>query len=123
MRHLLDNIVWHALSGPQLRFSAGAGDAKRYAAGFSPIVGFADQAHPNFEALRPHCAAGEHFYCDGWTGAPPPGWSLEGETTMFKMVWDAPSPEIASESLPWDWRICAARSSVPVREFEAMVKV
>ena len=93
MKHLLDNIVWHALSGPQRRFSAGTDDARRYAAGFSPIVGFADQAHPNFEALRPHCAAGEHFYCDGWTGAPPPGWSLEGETTMFKMVWDAPSPE------------------------------
>jgi len=93
MKHLLDNIVWHALSGPQLRFSAGAGDAKRYAAGFSPIVGFADQAKPNFEALRPHCAAGEHFYCDGWTGAPPTGWTLDAETTMFKMVWDAPAPE------------------------------
>ena len=93
MRHLLDNIVWHALSGPQLRFSAGAADAKRYATGFSPIVGFADQAKPNFDALRPHCAAGEHFYCDGWTGAPPPGWALDAETTMFKMVWDAPAPE------------------------------
>ena len=93
MKQLLDNIVWHALSGPQIRYSAGADDAKRYAAGFSPIVGFADQAHPNFEALRPHCEAGEHFYCDGWTGATPPGWSLDAETTMYKMVWEAPVPE------------------------------
>jgi ribosomal protein S18 acetylase RimI-like enzyme len=92
MRQLLDNIVWNALSGPQARFSAGTDDAKRYASGFSPIVGFADQAHPNFEGLRPHCAPGEHFYCDGWTGAPPPGWSLDAETTMLKMVWEAPAP-------------------------------
>ena len=93
MKHLLDNIVWHALSGPQARFSTGSGGAKRYAAGFSPIVGFADQARPDFAALRPHCAPGEHFYCDGWTGAPPGDWSIDAETTMFKMVWEAPAPE------------------------------
>ena len=92
MRQLLDNIVWHALSGPQARYSSGNGAARRYAQGFSPIVGFADQARPDFAGLRPHCAAGEHFYCDGWTGAAPPGWSIDAETTMFKMVWDAPPP-------------------------------
>ena len=92
MRHLLDNIVWNALSGPQKRYSAGTDRARRYATGFSPIVGFVDQASPDFDALRPHCAPGEHFYCDGWTGAPPPGWTLDAETTMFKMVWDAPAP-------------------------------
>jgi ribosomal protein S18 acetylase RimI-like enzyme len=92
MRELLDNIVWHALSGPQRRFSSGGDAARRYASGFSPIVGFADQARPDFDALRPHCAEGEHFYCDGWTGAAPPGWSIDAETTMFKMVWDAPAP-------------------------------
>jgi ribosomal protein S18 acetylase RimI-like enzyme len=93
MRHLLDNIVWNALSGPQARFSAGTRDAKRYASGFSPIVGFADPARPDFDGLRPHCADGEHFYCDGWTGAPPPGWTIDAETTMFKMVWEAPAPD------------------------------
>ena len=92
MRQLLDNIVWHALSGPQARYASGDGAARRYAPGFSPIVGFANQARPAFDALRPHCAKDEHFYCDGWTGAAPPGWSIDAETTMFKMVWDAPPP-------------------------------
>ena len=92
MNPLLDNIVWHALSGPQARFSAGTDDARRYASGFSPIVGFADQARPNFDGLRAHCAPGEHFYCDGWTGAAPPGWTIDAETTMAKMVWQAPAP-------------------------------
>ena len=46
MQNLLDNIVWHALTGPQARFSAGGDDARRFARGFSPILGFADQAHP-----------------------------------------------------------------------------
>jgi hypothetical protein len=34
MKHLLDNIVWHSLSGPQARFSTGTDDARRYARGF-----------------------------------------------------------------------------------------
>ena len=93
MRELLDNIVWNALSGPQARFSAGTDDARRYAPGFSPIVGFADVEHPNFAGLARFCETGEHFYCDGWAGAIPPGWRLDAETTMFKMVWDAPMPD------------------------------
>jgi len=31
MKQLLDNIVWHALTGPQARFSAGGDDARRFA--------------------------------------------------------------------------------------------
>lgn len=102
MNRLLDNIVWHALSGPQARFAEGAGDARRYARGFSPIVGFADQRHPDFAALAPYCGPGEHFYCDGWSGAPPEGWQVEAETTMFKMVWEAPPPDRdeAPEAVP-----------------------
>lgn len=93
MLSLLDNIVWNALTGPQARFAEGSGAARRYARGFSPIVGFADQQRPDFTALAPHCDAGEHFYCDGWSGAAPDGWRVESETTMFKMVWAAPMPE------------------------------
>jgi GNAT superfamily N-acetyltransferase len=89
---LLDNITWHTLAGPHAAFASGAGQARRYAQGFSPIVGFADPKRPDFEALAPHCEPGEHFYCDGWSGAAPAGWRIEVESTMFKMVWDLPMP-------------------------------
>jgi ribosomal protein S18 acetylase RimI-like enzyme len=93
MKHLLDNIAWHALSGPHTNYAAGTNDARRYAPGFSPIVGFADTQNPNFDALVSYCKPDEHFYCDGWSGATPAGWRVEDETTMFKMVWEIPMPE------------------------------
>lgn len=92
MHPLLDNIVWHALTGPQAKYASGQGGARRYAQGFSPIVAFADRAHPDFAALGAVCPPGEHFYCDGWAGPPPPGWHVEAETTMAKMVWEAEAP-------------------------------
>lgn len=92
MTNLLDNILWHSLSGPHAKFSAGTDHIKRYAKGFSPIVGFADERKPDFAALAAFCEPGEHFYCDGWTGAAPAGWKIEAETTMFKMVWRAAPP-------------------------------
>ncbi|HEX4883040.1 MAG TPA: GNAT family N-acetyltransferase [Casimicrobiaceae bacterium] len=94
MLALLDNITWHALSGAHARFAAGEGDARRYAAGFSPILGFADPDAPDFGALHAYCDPGEHFYTERWAGAVPPGWSVEAESTMFKMVWDAPGPDV-----------------------------
>jgi GNAT superfamily N-acetyltransferase len=92
MSHLLDNIIWHTLIGPHAKFSTGADDARRYAQGFSPIIGFANPKQPNFAALAPYCKPGEHFYCDGWSGTPPSGWQIDVETIMLKMVWDAPMP-------------------------------
>lgn len=94
MLALLDNVTWHALSGPHARYAAGEGGARRYAAGFSPILGFADPNAPDFGALRTYCDPGEHFYTERWAGAGPPGWSIEAESTMFKMVWDAPGPDV-----------------------------
>lgn len=98
MTELLDNIAWHTLVGPHARFAAGAGGARRYAIGFSPIVAFADVDAPDFDALTPLCGVDEHFYCDGWAGPPPAGWRIEAESTMFKMVFDADLP--ASDAFP-----------------------
>jgi hypothetical protein len=67
--HLLDQIFWHALTGPHARYASGAGAARRYARGFSPILAFADPRQPDFSALAPYCEAGEHFYCEGRRGA------------------------------------------------------
>lgn len=89
---LLDNITWHALSGPHAKFAAGRGDVRRYAQGFSPILGFADPSRPDFAALAPICAPDEHFYCEGWSAPPPADWQIEAESTMFKMVWQAAVP-------------------------------
>jgi GNAT superfamily N-acetyltransferase len=92
MKHPFDNIVWNALAGPHADHSTGTGEARRYAPGFSPIVGFADPERPNVDALAPFCEPGEAFYCDGWSGAPPTGWRIDAEEVMLKMIFDAPMP-------------------------------
>jgi len=92
MKHLLDHITWHALSGPHAMYATGTDDARRYAPGFSPIVGFASTLRPNFAALSAYCEPGEHFYCDGWSGVAPAGWQVDAESTMFKMIWEGAVP-------------------------------
>jgi GNAT superfamily N-acetyltransferase len=92
MEHLLDNAFWHALSGSQARFATGTGTARRYAPGFSPMLGFADTRNPDFAALAPYCQRGESFYCSGWTGESPADWRVEVEAVLLPMVWDAPMP-------------------------------
>lgn len=87
-----DDIVWQALAGAHARFATGTHDARRYAPGFSPIVGFADRARPNLAALSPFCGPDDHFYCEGWSGHVPDGWRVEVEDVMLKMIWDAPLP-------------------------------
>src|SRR4051794_23765042 len=102
MKALLDNITWHTLIGPHAKYAAGTHDARRYAQGFSPIVGFASSQRPNFAALAPFCEPGEHFYCDGWSGAASEGWHIDSESTMFKMLWegDIPTADQAPEAIP-----------------------
>jgi GNAT superfamily N-acetyltransferase len=90
---LLDNIAWHTLSGPHARFAVAAGQARRYAPGFSPIVGFADTCNPDFATLTTLCAPGESFYTEGWSGTAPSGWRVDADATMFKMVWDGGMPD------------------------------
>jgi ribosomal protein S18 acetylase RimI-like enzyme len=102
MNALLDNVFWHTLAGPHARYAAGTDDARRYAPGFSPIVGFADAARPNLAALAPWCEPGEHFYCADWTGRAPGGWRVDAESTMFRMVWGGapPGDDAAFEPVP-----------------------
>jgi GNAT superfamily N-acetyltransferase len=99
---LLDHIFWEALNGAHRHWSDGTASARRYTQGFSPIIAFADPAQPDFAALAPWCASGEHFYCENWTGAAPPGWRIEAETTMFRMLWDgaAPAADPAPDARP-----------------------
>lgn len=87
-----DNLVWQALNGPQRRWSAGTARVRRFARGFSPIIGFADPRQPALDELAPFCAPGEHLYCAEWTGPVPAGWRLEEEASMFRMVWTGALP-------------------------------
>ena len=102
MKELLDNIVWHTLTGPHTKFAAGSDGALRYARGFSPIIAFADVERPDFDALVPHCEAEEHLYCDAWSGPAPAGWRIDLESTMFKMIWEAemPAGDQAADAVP-----------------------
>jgi len=102
MKNLLDNITWYTLTGPHAKYATGADGARRYAQGFSPIVGFASVERPNFAALAQFCEPGEHFYCDNWCGAAPDGWHIDSKSTMFKMLWDAdiPTTDQAPEAIP-----------------------
>jgi len=102
VKQLLDNITWHSLSGDQARFSTGTATSRRYARGFSPILGFAEPAHPDFKALTPFCDPGEHFYTDGVTAAPPFGWTVDAEKAMHKMLWEGADPrqDEAPEAVP-----------------------
>jgi ribosomal protein S18 acetylase RimI-like enzyme len=91
---ILDDIFWETLNGAQAHFASGAGDARRYGRGFSPILGFRDREHPDFEALAPFCDAGERFYVDTWSGPAPPGWQLVLEKKMKRMVWHGGVPTV-----------------------------
>jgi ribosomal protein S18 acetylase RimI-like enzyme len=102
MSPLLDNIMWNCLSGPHARFATGTGSVRRYAPGFSPIVGCEDPQRPDFAALAACCDAGESFYVDIWSGTAPAGWSIDREARMLKMIWDSPAPEsdTAADAIP-----------------------
>jgi ribosomal protein S18 acetylase RimI-like enzyme len=99
---LLDTIAWNTLRGHHVRYTAGSADARRYARGFSPIIGFPDAQRPNFAALSSFCEPDEHFYFEGWTGNPPKGWSVDAESTMIQMVWagDIPMADEAQDATP-----------------------
>jgi ribosomal protein S18 acetylase RimI-like enzyme len=102
MRELLENVVWDGLCGSHAKYSVGTSVARRYAPGFPPIAAFADTGNPDFAALAPFCEAGEHIYCDRWSGVVPPDWRVDAESTMVKMLWPAPMPprDEAPDALP-----------------------
>lgn len=94
---ILDNIAWHALSGPHLQFSEGGLTARRYEKGFSPIVGYEDCENPDFASLQMQCELGEHLYCSGWAGSAVKGWDILADTSAYLMVWERDAPELIPE--------------------------
>jgi ribosomal protein S18 acetylase RimI-like enzyme len=101
---ILDDIFWLALSGTQARYATGEGPARRYAPGFSPILGFKDRENPDFGALEAFAAPGERFYVDTWSGPAPDGWDIVVDKKMKRMVWtgDLPEEDAAFQTRPLD---------------------
>ena len=50
--HLLDNIIWNPMSGPQWEVTEGSGHLRRFARGFSPLIGFSDLDNPRLDEVR-----------------------------------------------------------------------
>jgi ribosomal protein S18 acetylase RimI-like enzyme len=102
MASVLDNIMWNCLSGPHAVFASGDGDVRRYAPGFSPIIGCRELGNPDFDTLSNYCESGECLYIDVWSGVAPAGWRIDREARMFKMLWQAPMPadEAAPDAFP-----------------------
>ena len=93
MDQLLDNIIWFTLTGPHAQYASGAMDARRYAPGFSPMVGFANPTRPDFTALAACCEPDEQLYCAQWKGEAPTGWCIHTEKSLSRMVWEGAIPE------------------------------
>jgi len=89
MTHPLANITWRTLSGPHARHAIGSRGARRYAPGFSPIVGFEDPQQPDFDTLAALCEPSEQFHCLEWTGTAPASWQIHFEGTLLSMIWAA----------------------------------
>jgi GNAT superfamily N-acetyltransferase len=88
-----DNILWRSLSGSQRHLSVGTDRIRRYAPGFSGLIGFDDPRQPDWPALAPYCAPGEPLYCVGWSGPEPEGWAVNAQQTIVKMLWDGRLPD------------------------------
>lgn len=89
----LANIIWRSLSGSQSHLATGTDRIRRYAQGYSPMIGYEDPERPDFEAIAPYCEPGEMFYCAEWRGPTPAGWKLELDSAMCAMLWNGSVPE------------------------------
>jgi len=90
---LLDNLFWHALTGPQAHLGIGTEEVRRYGPGLPPIAAFADPRHPRLDQLAALAVPGEPLYCDGWSGPVPDGWQVMLEAPMVRMIWRGPAPQ------------------------------
>ena len=92
--HVLSNPAWNSLAGLHACYASGTQAARRYARGYSPIFGFADPDHADFQEVAPYCSVGERLYCVGWSGAAPADWQVDIDTRAQQMLWVGDVPEL-----------------------------
>jgi ribosomal protein S18 acetylase RimI-like enzyme len=94
---MLNNVIWHALSGSQAALAQGDAGARRFGPGLPALAAFADPQKPDLQALAVLCAPDERVYVEGWSGAVPAAWRVEVEAPMLRMAWPeglaAPVPD------------------------------
>lgn len=94
----LDNPIWNSLLTEHARFAIGTGPARRFPPAIGPLAGMQDTSAGSYEALRDLAGHG------GTVGlflqdlpAPPPGWTMVRDGTMYQMICLAPNlPDPAS---------------------------
>ena len=89
--------MWASLHGAQRAVSVGTDRARRFAPGFSPILGFIVPDEPELADIAPFCQPDEQLYCAEWSGPAPHGWTIHAEATMYQMMWTGGAPERAGD--------------------------
>src|SRR5579863_1410324 len=83
----LDNPIWYALTGEHAHFAVGNGLARRYPPTIGPLSGMPDTSPASYEGLRALAGSGGIvglFLQDA--PAPPPGWRMVRDGTMYQMI-------------------------------------
>jgi ribosomal protein S18 acetylase RimI-like enzyme len=83
----LDNMMWHAMSGPQRELSQGDERARRYPADIGPFAALPDEpTAESHEALRDLVGPGNVAVLLGGDVTPPQGWELRAEINAVQMM-------------------------------------
>ena len=86
---VLDNPVWHALTGPQATVAEGTGRAVRFQRDVSVFGALPDDATPeDWEALRDLVGAGGHVFLARSEITAPPGWTVRFRAEGTQMTAD-----------------------------------
>ncbi len=86
----LDNPVWHALTGPQVKVAEGDARAVRYQPDFSVFAGLPDAPDEASWAALARMSAGPALLLPPLE--PGPGWSALGSFAVHQMVFDRAVP-------------------------------
>lgn len=90
MEHLLDNPVWHALTGPHARVAIGQGLARHYPRDMAPFSAVAEASAPAYRDLERHLPVGVEARLFRPTEEPAPnGWETVSARPILQMVRDA----------------------------------
>jgi predicted GNAT family acetyltransferase len=87
MEHVLDNVVWHALSGPHRALAIGHGRARHYPRDVAPFSAIADSTPLAYADLAADLPLGAEARLFRPTAeALPAGWAETGVFPMLQMV-------------------------------------